>query len=81
MTYLLPRTLAVLIAWAISCVAIKKLFPDVDSSMFGIAGACWVTGGVAYFGYLGKLRRDIEQLERNRRYGVAGAQAPLSPAE
>jgi hypothetical protein len=81
MAYLLPRTLVVLIAWGMSCVAIKKLFPDVDSAMFGIAGACWVTGGIAYFGYLRKLRRDIEELERNRRYGVVRAQAPLSPAE
>ncbi|HUZ34551.1 MAG TPA: hypothetical protein VMV19_20975 [Xanthobacteraceae bacterium] len=81
MAYLLPRTLVVLIAWGMSCVAIKKLFPDVDSAMFGITGACWVTGGVAYFGYLRKLRRDIEELERNRRYGVVRAQAPLTPAE
>jgi len=81
MAYLLPRAFIVLIAWGISCVAIKKLFPEVDPAIFGIAGACWVAGGIAYFGYLRKLRRDIEELERNRRYGVVRAQAPLSPAE
>jgi hypothetical protein len=36
---------------------------------------------IAYFGYLHKLRRDIEELERNRRYGGVRAPAPLSPAE
>jgi len=46
-----------------------------------MAGAFWVIGGIAYFGYLRKLRRDIEELEHNRRYGVIRAQAPLSPAE
>ncbi len=81
MAYLLPRAFIVLIAWGMSCVAIKKLFPEFDPTIFGIAGACWFAGGIAYFGYLRKLRRDIEELERNRRYGVVRAQAPLSPAE
>ena len=31
---------------------------------FAVAGASWLTAGVAYFGYLHKLRRDIVQLER-----------------
>ena len=32
--------------------------------IFAVAGASWLTAGVAYFGYLHKLRRDIVQLER-----------------
>jgi hypothetical protein len=69
MAYLLPRVVIVLVAWAISCVAIKKLWPEADPVVFGLAGACWIVGGTAYFGYLRKLRRDIEALER-RRYSI-----------
>ncbi len=81
MAYLLPRAVIVLIGWGLSCVAIKTLFPETDPAMFGIAAACWVTGGLTYFGYSHKLRRDIEELERNRRYGAVRAQAPFLPAE
>ncbi len=81
MAYLFSRALVVLVAWGVSCVAIRELFPEADPGIFGIAGAFWVVGGTAYFGYLHKLRRDIEELERNRRYGVVRAQAALSPAE
>jgi hypothetical protein len=83
MAYLLPRVVIVLIVWAMSCVAIKKIWPEADPMFFGFAGACWALGGTAYFGYLRKLRRDIEELERNRRYGLArsAADSPLSPAE
>ncbi len=81
MAYHLPRAFIVLMTWGMSCVAIKKLFPEADPAIFGIAGVSWVAGVTAYFGYLRKLRRDIEELERNFRYGVVRAQAPLSPAE
>jgi hypothetical protein len=83
MVYLLPRAVIVLIAWGMSCVTIRKLWPEADPAIFAVAGACWALGGTAYFGYLRKLRRDIETLERNRRFGaVRGtAESPLSPAE
>ena len=32
--------------------------------IFAVAGASWLTAGVAYFGYLHKLRRAIMQLKR-----------------
>jgi hypothetical protein len=70
MSYLLPRGVFVLLAWAMTCGLIKKLWSDADPIVFGIAGGFWVTGGMVYFFYLRKLRRDIEQLERNRGYGV-----------
>ena len=68
MAYLLPRAIMVLIAWAMTCALIKNLWPEADPMVFGVAGASWVAGGVAYFAYLRKLRRDIEELERNRRF-------------
>jgi hypothetical protein len=71
MSSLLPRALIVLTAWGMTCGLIKKLWPDADPMVFGIAGVMWVAGGMAYFVYLRKLRRDIEQLERNRRYSVS----------
>jgi hypothetical protein len=66
MAYLLPRAVLVIAAWAITCALIKKLWPEADPAIFGIAGASWIGGGIAYFAYLRKLRRDIEELERSR---------------
>jgi hypothetical protein len=70
MAYLLPRAIIILIAWGITCGLIKNLAPEADPMLFGVAGASWVAGGIAYFAYLRKLRRDIEELERNRRYSA-----------
>lgn len=69
MAYLLPRAVIVLIAWATSCWLIKSFWPEADPMVFGVAAASWTVGGVAYFAYLRKLRREIEALER-RRYSV-----------
>jgi hypothetical protein len=65
MAYLLPRAILVIIAWAMTCALIRKFWPDADPLIFGIAGACWIVSGISYFGYLRKLRRDIEALERS----------------
>jgi hypothetical protein len=70
MAYLLPRAVLIIIAWAMTCALIKKLWPEAEPMVFGVAGATWVFGGGAYFAYLRKLRRDIEELERARRYSV-----------
>jgi hypothetical protein len=70
MAYLLPRAVLIIIAWAMTCALIKKLWPEAEPMVFGVAGATWVFGGGAYFVYLRKLRRDIEELERARRYSV-----------
>lgn len=83
MAYVLPRVVFILIAWGMTCALIRHLWPGADLTVFGTAAACWALGGLAYFGYLRKLRREIDELERNRRYGVvrATAERPLSPAE
>jgi hypothetical protein len=67
MAYLLPRAIIVLIAWVITCGLIRNLWPEADPRVFGVAGASWVMVGIAYFAYLRKLRRDIEELERTHR--------------
>ncbi|HXX03000.1 MAG TPA: hypothetical protein VEJ37_01605 [Xanthobacteraceae bacterium] len=79
MAYILPRAVFVLIAWAMTCVLIKNLWPAAHPMIFGIAGAIWTFGGIAYFSYLRKLRRDIEELER-RRYS-ASRERDLRPLE
>lgn len=83
MGYLLPRAVIVLIAWGMTCGLIGNLWPAVDPMIFGVAGACWALGGIACFAYLRKLRRDIEELERNRRFGVdhGTTEGTLFPAE
>ncbi len=68
MAYLLP--LIVVIAWGMTCALIKNLWPDAGPMVLGAAGVVWVAGGMAYFVYLRKLRRDIEELERSRGYRV-----------
>jgi hypothetical protein len=70
MPYLLSRTVLVLVAWGMTCGLIRKFWHDADPMIFGVAGASWVVAAAAYFGYLHKLRRDIEQLERVRGYTV-----------
>jgi hypothetical protein len=60
----LSRAVFVMMAWAMSCVLIDTLCPEAASIMFWTAGACWVGGGSAYFAYLGKLRREIDDLQR-----------------
>ncbi len=83
MGYLLPRAVIVLIAWGMTCGLIRNLWPAADPMIFGVAGASWGVCGIAYFGYLRKLRRDIEELERNRRFRVdrGATESPLFPAE
>lgn len=79
MAYILPRAFFVLIAWAMTCVLIRNLWPNTDPVVFGVVGAVWLFGAIAYFSYLQKLRRDIAELER-RRYGIY-RQRELQPVE
>ena len=73
MTYLLPRAVLILMAWGMTCILIRKLWPHADLTVFGVAGASLVAAAGAYFGYLHKLRRDIEALERARGHGTSRA--------
>jgi hypothetical protein len=68
MTYVLPRAFFIVVAWAMTGALIRSLWAAVDPMIFAVMGAAWVFGGIGYFAYLRKLRRDIEELER-RRYG------------
>ena len=48
---------------------IGKLWHGTDPMVFGVAGASLdIAATAAYFGYLRKLRRDIDELERARGY-------------
>jgi Flp pilus assembly protein TadB len=71
MGYLLPRTILVVIGWSITCALIRRVWPSAEMAIFALAGASWLVAGVAYFGYLRKLRRDIVQLERALGYSHA----------
>ena len=70
MAYLLPRAILILAAWGATCALIRNMWPGVDPMIFGVAGASWIFGGIAYFAYLRKLRREIDELQRNRSYSV-----------
>ena len=71
MTYLLPRAVLTLMIWGAICVLIRKLWPNADLTVFGVAGASLVAVAGGYFGYLHKLRRDIDALERARGHGIS----------
>ena len=66
MAYLLPRAIMVLIAWGLTCGLIRKFSPDADPVIFFVAGASWSGAGIAYFAYLRRLKRDIDDLSRRR---------------
>ncbi len=68
MAYLLPRAVFVLLAWGMTCGLIGKFWHVTDPMVFGVAGVSWFAATAAYFGYWHKLRRDIAELERARRY-------------
>jgi hypothetical protein len=53
---------------SLMCILGKAAFTSADMPTSAIAGATWLAAGVAYFGYLNKLRRDIVRLERARSY-------------
>lgn len=70
MSNLVPRAVMLVIAWGVTCALIRNLWADADPMAFGVAGVFWVAGGMSYFVYLRKLRRDIVELERSRGYSV-----------
>ena len=69
MAYLLVRTVILLIGWGATCGLIMNVWPHVDPAIYYVAGASWALVGVAYFGYLRKLRREIHH-QRARSYSV-----------
>jgi hypothetical protein len=60
MTYLMPRAIIVLVGWGITCGLIMKVWANVDPVIFYVAGASWALAGIAYFGYLHRLRRETQ---------------------
>jgi hypothetical protein len=70
MTYVLSRAAIVVLAWGMTCGLIMRIWPAADPMTFAIAGISWVCAGAAYFAYLRKLRRAVEDDHRNRRYGI-----------
>ena len=63
MAYLLPRTILVVIAWGVTCALIEAHLAFGRNAGLCDCRATWLAAGVAYFGYLNKLRRDIVRLE------------------
>jgi hypothetical protein len=65
MTYILPRAFIVLVGWGITCALIYNIWPGVDATIFVIAGISWALAGVVCFGYMYRLRSEIED-QRSR---------------
>jgi hypothetical protein len=60
MAYILPRAFIVLVGWGITCGLIKNIWASVDPKVFLIAGISWAFAGLVCFGYLYKLRGDMQ---------------------
>jgi len=65
MAYFLPRAMIVLIGWGTTCGLVATLWPDADPAIFLAAGVSWAFAGIACFGYLRRLRRELE-IDRDR---------------
>jgi hypothetical protein len=74
MAYLLPRAVIVLIAWSVTC-GIINVWSSVDPVAFYIAGVSWALVGIAFFGYVYKLRSEANlQQDHSLPHGVEPAE-------
>lgn len=63
MGYLLPRAFIVLGCWGATYWVLTLLSTELPPSVVYITGIAWVLAGVVCFGYIRKLRRDVEVAE------------------
>lgn len=66
MAYILPRAVIVLIGWATTCEIIHNLSAHVSSTVFYLAAISWAAAGITCFGYLHRLRSELQE-PRGRR--------------
>jgi hypothetical protein len=81
MAYLLVRSVIVLIGWGMTCGLIMNVWSNVDPVIFYVAGASWAFAGIAYVGYLRKLRREAHDQRIRLRAQVAARPAPSADRE
>jgi hypothetical protein len=80
MSYLLPRTVIVLIAWGATCL-IMNFWTSVDPLVFYVAGGVWAFVGLICFGYIHKLRQEEDEgFARAIARARAAAQTQQSPS-
>jgi hypothetical protein len=59
LTYVLPRAVIVLLLWGATYWILTALSPELAPSIVYITGISWVLAGVACFGYLYRLRKEM----------------------
>jgi len=57
--YILPRAVIVLIGWAATYWILTALSTHLPPTAVYITGLAWVGAGIACFGYLYRLRREL----------------------
>lgn len=57
--YVLPRAIIVLVGWSATYWILTALSTQLPSTAVYVTGIAWVVAGVAGFGYLYRLRREI----------------------
>jgi len=62
--YVVPRAVIVLIGWGATYFILTALSTHLPPSVIYLTGILWMLAGVICFGYLYKLRRDMELLPR-----------------
>jgi hypothetical protein len=63
MAYVLPRAVLVLLGWGITYWLLTLLSTHVPPTVVYMTGIGWVLAGVVCFGYLYRLRREMELME------------------
>jgi len=57
--YALPRAVVVLGGWGLTYWLLTAVSTELPPTVVYITGLAWVAGGVACFGYLYRLRREL----------------------
>jgi hypothetical protein len=64
MAYVLPRAVLVLLCWGATYWLLTLLSTHVPPTVVYMTGIGWVLAGVVCFGYLYRLRREMELMEQ-----------------
>jgi hypothetical protein len=69
MAYVLPRAILVLLLWGATYWLLTELSTEVPAAVVYMTGIAWALAGVVCFGYIRKLRREMDS-EQGQRFGA-----------
>jgi hypothetical protein len=66
MAYVLPRAVLVLLLWGATYWLLTLLSTEVPPAVVYMTGIGWALAGIVCFGYIRKLRREMNAAQRHR---------------